>query len=108
MTVCIAVNGEKIYYHAVTLTLVRKCPKSNLPELFSYTTIYLNLIFQGFFLFEFSCKNTHRNMETGKHTTHTHTHTHTHTDAYTDFDEYSIVVFCKKATIIFIIDKLTQ
>ena len=36
LTVCIAVNGEKIQSHA--LTLVRKCPISNLSELFSYTT----------------------------------------------------------------------
>ena len=33
----------------------------------------------------------HRNTETRKHT-----HTHTHTDS----DEYSIVAFCKNATII--------
>ena len=33
----------------------------------------------------------------------THTHTHTYTDAHKDFDEYpqySIVEFCKNATII--------
>ena len=29
-----------------------------------------------------------------------HTHTHTHMDAHKDSNEYSIVVFCKNATII--------
>ena len=37
--------------------------------------------------FKLSCKNTHTN---------THIHTHTHTNS----DEYSIVAFCKNATII--------
>ena len=41
------------------------------------------------FLFELSCKNTHIR----KHTTHTHTDTHK------DSNEYSIVAFCKNATI---------
>ena len=31
---------------------------------------------------------------------HTHTETHTHTDAHKDSKEYSIVEFCKLATII--------
>ena len=39
----------------------------------------------------------HGNTETWKHT-HTHTHTNTHRDS----DKYSIVAFCKNATIIII------
>ena len=38
-TVCIVVNGEKFQSRAVTLTLIEKCPISNLSELFSYTTL---------------------------------------------------------------------
>ena len=64
---------KKIQSCAVTLTLVRQCPRLNLSELFQYTT------------------KTH---------THTETHTHTHTDAHKDSYEYSIVAFCKNATII--------
>ena len=30
---------------------------------------------------------------------HTHTHTHTHKHTHTDSDKYSIVAFCKNATI---------
>ena len=39
LTVCIVENGEKFQSHAVTLTLIGKCPMSNSSELFSYTTI---------------------------------------------------------------------
>ena len=45
LTVCIAVNGEKFKSGAMTLTLVRECPISNLSELFSYTTMNLNFMF---------------------------------------------------------------
>ena len=83
LTVCIVivVNGEKFQSHAVTLTLVRQCPVSNLSEIFSYTTMYSNFMFLDRLLLELSCKNT----ETRKHThTHTHTqHTHTHTHTQT-------------------------
>ena len=94
LTVCIAVNGEKFQSRAMTLTLVRPYPISNLSELFSYTTRYLNFMFLDQFLFELLCKST----EIQKHT-HTHTHTHIHKDAQTDSDEYSIVSFCNNATI---------
>ena len=57
LTVCIGVNGEKIQSHTVTLTLVGQCPISNLSELFSYTTMYLNFMFLNQCLFELSCKN---------------------------------------------------
>ena len=36
LTVCIVVNGEKFQSCAMTLTLVRQCPISNLFKLFSY------------------------------------------------------------------------
>ena len=74
LTVCNTVNGEKFQSPAVTLTLVRQCPISNLSELFSYITMYLNFIFLDQFPFELSCKNTH---------TETHTHTHTHIRTHT-------------------------
>ena len=57
LTVCIAVNGEKFQSRAVTFTLVQQCSISNLSELFSYTTTYLNFMFLARFLFELSCKN---------------------------------------------------
>ena len=44
---------------------------------------------------------THTHGNTHTHT-HTHTHTRTHTDADKDSNEYSIVAFCKNATIIII------
>ena len=81
LTVCIAVNGEKIQSRAVTLTLVRQSPVSNMSEIFSYTTMYSNFMLLDLLLFELPCKNTH---------------THTHTDS----DKYSIVAFCKNSTII--------
>ena len=57
LTVCIAVNGEKLFQgHAMTLD--QQCPTSNLSELFSYTTMYLSY--------------------RAKIHTHTHTETHTH------------------------------
>ena len=62
--VCIAVNGEKFQSRAMTLTLVRGCPISNLSEIFSYTTMYLNFVFIDQLLFELS----HKNTETQKHT----------------------------------------
>ena len=34
LIVCIVVNGEKFQSRAVTLTLVRRCPISNLSEIF--------------------------------------------------------------------------
>ena len=77
---CIAVNGEKIQSRAVTLTLVQQCPISNLSELFSFTTMYLNFMFLGQFLYELSCTHTHKHTPTHTHThTHIHTYTHTHT-----------------------------
>ena len=46
LIVCIAVNGEKFQSRAMTLTLVRQCPISNLSEIFSYTTTtYSNFMF---------------------------------------------------------------
>ena len=58
LIVCIAVNG----------------PISNLSELFSYTTTYLNFMFLDQFLFEVCAKTRIlRNTEKWKHTqTHTH------------------------------------
>ena len=60
--------------------------------------MYSNFMFLDRLLFELSCTNTetrkHRNTETQKHG-NTHTHTHTHRDS----DEYSIVAFCRNATI---------
>ena len=41
----------------------------------------------------------HRHTETHAQT-HTNTHTHTHTDAHKDSNKYSIIAFCKNATII--------
>ena len=90
LTVCIEVNGDKFQSRAVTLTLIRLCPLSNLSDIFLYTTTYSNFMFLDQLLFELSCKNTHGHMHT-----HTHTNTHTHRDS----DEYSIVAFCKNATI---------
>ena len=91
LTVCIAVNGEKIQSHAVTLTLVRQCPISNFSEIFSYTTMCSNFMFLDRLLLSYRAK------------THTHTNTHmdahTHTHTHTDSDEYSIVAFCKNANI---------
>ena len=75
LTVCIAVNGEKFQIQAATLILARQCPISNLSELFSYTTTYLNFMFLDQFLFDLSCKNT----ETQKHGI---------TEKHTDSDEY--------------------
>ena len=57
----------------MALALVRQCPVLNLPQLFSYTKTF---IFLDPFLFELSCKNTHRN-------THTHTQMHTKTWTHT-------------------------
>ena len=45
LIVCIVVNEEKIRSHAVTLTLVQQCPISIFTEIFSYTTMYSNLMF---------------------------------------------------------------
>ena len=45
LTVCIVVNGEKFQSHAVTLSLIGKCPMSNSSKLFSYATIYSNCKF---------------------------------------------------------------
>ena len=64
LTVCIVVNGEKFQSCAVTLSLVRQCPISNLSEIFSYTTMYSNFMFLDRLLFDLSCKtwkqgNTH-------------------------------------------------
>ena len=73
LTVYIPLNGEEIQSCAVALTLVRQCPVSNLSELFSFTTTYLNFMFPDLFLFELSCKNTH--IQTQKHA-HTYTHTY--------------------------------
>ena len=58
----------------------------------------LNFMFLGRIFLSYRAK-------TWKHThteTHTHTdgNTHTYTDAHKDSDEYSIVAFCKNATII--------
>ena len=69
LTVCIAVDGVKSQSCAVTLTLVRQCPISDLAKLFSCTTTYLNFMFLDQFLFELSCKNTHK---------HRNTHGNTH------------------------------
>ena len=59
LIVCIAVNGEKFQSRAMTLTLVRRCPVSNLSEIFSYK----NFVFIYRLLFELS----HKNTETQKH-----------------------------------------
>ena len=63
LTVCIAVNGEKFQSHTMTLALVRRCPISNLSELFSYTTCSICLIYFKWIeplLFELSCSQTER------------------------------------------------
>ena len=54
LKVCIAVNGEKFQSRAMTLTLVRQCPVSNLSELFSFTTMSLNFMFLDRFLHDFA------------------------------------------------------
>ena len=77
LTVCILVNGEK--FRTVTLTLVRQCLLLNLSEIFSYATMYSNFMFLDRLLFELLCKNT---------------------ETHTDSDEYSLVAFCKNATMI--------
>ena len=68
LIVCIAVNGEKFQSRAITLTLVRQCPISNLSEIFSYNTMYSNFLFIDRLHFELSGKNTekwkHRSTET--------------------------------------------
>ena len=76
MTVCIVVNGEKFQSCVMTLNLVRQCPISNLSELFSYITTYLNFMFLDRFFLVIVQK---------------HGNTHTHMDAHKDSDEYSIV-----------------
>ena len=81
------INGEIFQSPTVTLTLIRQCLLSNLSEIFPCTSTYSNFMLLDRLLFELSCKNTHK---------HTHTDAHTHTDS----DEYSIVAFCKNATII--------
>ena len=55
--------------------------------------MYSDFVFLDRFLFELSCKNTH---------THTHTNTHTHRERERERDsnEYPIVAFSKKASII--------
>ena len=58
LIVCIAVNGEKFQSRAMTLTLVWRCPISNLSKIFSYTMMYSNFTFIYQLLFELSCKNT--------------------------------------------------
>ena len=72
LIVCIAVKGEKFQSCAMTLTLVLRCPISNISKIFSYATRYLNFILVDRLLFGLSCKNKetrkHRNMETQKHT----------------------------------------
>ena len=59
LKLCITVNGEKFKSRA--LTLVQKCPISNLSKLFSYTTRYLNFMF----------------LDRSYYHTKTHTHTKT-------------------------------
>ena len=49
------------------------------------------------FVFELSCKNTYTHTNTH---TNTHTHTHANTHTHTHSNEYPIVAFSKKATII--------
>ena len=85
LRVCIAVNGEKFRSHTVTLTMTRQCPISNLSGIFSYTTMCLNFMLLDRLLYPAK--------------THTNTHIHTQMHAHTDSDEYSIVAFCKNATI---------
>ena len=55
----------------MSLTLVPRCPISNLSEVFSYNTMYLTFMFLDQFLFELLCKNTHT----------LYRHKETHTDA---------------------------
>ena len=74
LKVCIAVNGKKFQSRAVTLTFVQQIPISNLSELFSFSTMYLNFMFLDQFLFQLLGKNTHKG----------NTHTRTHTDAHKD------------------------
>ena len=71
--------------------------------------MFSNFIFLDQFLFELSCKNTHTytHIDTDTHThtstpthTHKHTHSHAHTHTHRESNEYSIVAFSKKATII--------
>ena len=59
-TVCIAANEKTFRSCAVTLTLVRQYPISNLSEIVSYTTMYLNFMLVDRLPFELSCKNTHK------------------------------------------------
>ena len=64
LTVCIAVNREKFQSRAVTLTLAWQRPKSNLSEIFSYTTMYSNFMFLD--RLSYGAKNT-ETQETWKH-----------------------------------------
>ena len=60
LTVCIVVNGEKFQSHAVTLTLIRQCPISNLSKLFPYTTVCSSFKWIESLLFELLCTQTDR------------------------------------------------
>ena len=95
LTVCIAVNREIIQSRS-DLGLGPTMPNIELvQDIFIYNNVFkfnVQISFLDRLLFKLSCKqkpHTHR-------CTHTHIHTHTHTDSY----EYSIVAFCKNATII--------
>ena len=84
LTVCIVVNGEKFQSHAMTLTLIRQCPMSNLSELFSYTTICSSLQLIEPLFFELSCTQTLTHRQT-------HRHQDRKTDRHANGHEYSIV-----------------
>ena len=78
---CIVVNGEKFGEKSPSdLDLGPTMPNMELVRIISFTTMYLNLMFQDQFLFELSCKNTHTQTQT-----HTHTHMDTHKTQYLRF-----------------------
>ena len=68
LTVCIVVNGEKFQSHAVTLTLIGRCPMSNSSEQFSYTTMCSSFKWIEPLFFSY----------------HVHRQTHTHTNTQKD------------------------
>ena len=51
-------HGLEFQSHAMTLTLVRQCPISNLSDILSYITMYSNFMSMDRLLFELLCKNT--------------------------------------------------
>ena len=77
---------EENLKHAMTLTVIRQCPMS---ELFSYTTICSSFKWIEPLFFELSCTQTHT------HTDRQKDRHDTQTDRHTEGHEYSIVAVDK-------------